>query len=54
MDKLPTKGKPASFFEMQRDEFGSPLVSIDQKNFIYLHYVLYADPEDMIMILEWL
>lgn len=29
-------------------------MSIDQKNFIYLHYVLYADPEDMIMIIEWL
>ena len=54
MDKLPTKGKQASFFVVENDQEGETKVSKDQKDFIYLHYVLYADPEDMVMILDWL
>lgn len=33
---------------------GLPVLSQEQKNFVFLHYPLYADPEDMASIMEWL
>ena len=42
------------FFKIPRDAKGVPRLNKDQKDFVYLHYVQYADPEDMVTILDWL
>ena len=52
--KLHTKGKPSSFFIIEYDGEGNPQLNTDQKNFIFLHYISYSDPSDMLMIIDWL
>lgn len=54
MDALPHKGKPANFFDLERDSAGNPQPTKTQSDFIFLHYMTYADPEDMAMLLDWL
>ena len=59
---LPHKGKPSEFFLVKRDAFGFvipnseglPNLNDEQKKFVWLHYVNYSDPEDMVTILDWL
>ena len=52
---MPTKGYPSKFFKFESfDESGNVVLNSEQKKFVYLHYVSYADPEDMLMIINWL
>jgi hypothetical protein len=53
-EEMPHKGKKAEFFYFRRDEDGVPVLTQEQKNFIYLHYPTHADPEDMAITLLWL
>ena len=53
-EMLPTKGNPSKFFKIEVDAYGNALLNSEQKIFVYLHYTLYADPEDMLMIIDWL
>jgi hypothetical protein len=53
-DAPPHKGKPASFFIVERDSAGNPQPTKEQQEFIFLYYVTYADPEDMVTLLDWL
>ena len=48
------KGKPSGFFVINRDAEGFPILNFEQKTFVWVHYVNYSDPEDMVSILEWL
>ena len=50
---LPHKGKPSKFFVIERDAEDYALLNQEQKEFVWLHYILYSDPEDMVLILEW-
>jgi hypothetical protein len=50
---MPHKGKKAEFFSITRDA-GEPVLTQEQKNFVYRYYPEYAFPEDMVNILEWL
>jgi hypothetical protein len=50
---MPHRGKKSEFFSITRDANGTVLTQ-EQKNFVYLHFPTYADPEDMVAILEWL
>ena len=51
---LPTKGNPSRFFKIEVDAQGNAQLNSEQKKFVYRHYVMYADPEDMVTILTWL
>ena len=51
---MPTKGEPSKFFKFEVDDEGNALLNIEQKKFVYRHYVKYADPGDMEMIIYWL
>ena len=53
-DVLPTKGNPSKFFKIEVDAQGNALLNSEQKKFVYLHYVSYSDPEDMVNIIDWL
>ncbi len=52
--ELPHKGKPSEFFLIKRDEGGNAIINDEQKSFVWLHYVTYSDPEEMVTILDWL
>jgi archaellum component FlaD/FlaE len=54
MEAQPHKGKPASFFSVERDSAGNPQLTKEQQDFIFLEYMPYNDPEDMVMLLTWL
>ena len=54
MDALQIKGKPSEFFLIKRDAEGLAILNYEQKKFVWLHYVNYSDPEDMVTILDWL
>ncbi len=54
MAALPHKGKPSEFFWIKRDEGGYAIINDEQKIFVWLHYVNFSDPEDMVTILDWL
>lgn len=47
--KLPTKGKPSSFFLLEDDTPNK-----DQKLFVFEHYPTHGAHEDMVAILSWL
>ena len=50
----PTKGKPSEFFKIEVDAQGNAQLNSEQKKFVSLHYVKYANPEDMVIIIDWL
>lgn len=54
IDAQPHKGKPSEFFIIERDASDNAQVKPEQMDFIFLHYMTYADPEDTVMIFEWL
>ena len=54
MALLPHKGKPSEFFWINRDAEDNPILTIEQKTFVWLHYPLYPDPENMVELLYWL
>jgi hypothetical protein len=54
MAALAHKGKPSEFFWIKRDAEGFPILNFEQKTFVWVHYVNYSDPEDMVSILDWL
>ena len=50
---MPHKGKKAEFFSFTRDANG-PVITQEQKNFVFQYYPTHANPKDMPAILEWL
>jgi hypothetical protein len=54
MDALPQKGKPAWFFLVERNSAGDPQPTKEQQEFVFKYYSTYADPEEMVMLLDWL
>ena len=53
-EMLPTKGNPSKFFKIEVDAQGNALLNSEQKKFVYLHYTLHSDPEDMVELIYWL
>ena len=51
---MSTTRKPSQFFKIQFDAQSNAQLNNEQKDFVYLHYVNHTDPEDMVMIIEWL
>ena len=54
MAALPHKGKPSEFFWIKRDAENVAMLNDEQKKFVWLHYIIYSDPDDMVTILDWL
>jgi hypothetical protein len=52
LDALPHKGKPADFFLVERDSAGNPQLTKEQQEFVFLHYLLHSDPEDMVTLFD--
>ena len=46
--------RPPSFFQVEEVTAGNPQPTEHQKQFILDHYPAYADPEEMVTVLDWL
>ena len=51
---LSMKGNPSKFFKMELDDQEKAQPNTEQKQFVSIHYPEFADPEDMVNIINQL